>query len=319
MKFENYNQWMVLMLLILFFAACKKEDKINIEDDKVYQVVREELNIAYGNDPFQKMDIYFPEGFNVQTAVVFYIHGGGFIAGSKDQVTDKAKLFTEKGYITVNLDHRLVEAAGLDQTPPVHRQSAVKVTDQVADIDAAVQKYRSIAATLGTGASKMYMAGHSAGGTLAMLYVQGDKNKDRVVRASANLAGLTNVTIPENIMQNPPDEPLWPAVKELMYRMTGAEVSQANVLYQMAISPDWVTVNQGGRPNITVMPASNDEDLRFTAYKNTVEEARDYDRQLKSKGVNSSFILMDSDHGFGKHPDDWEKVVKYTTDFFKQH
>lgn len=317
MKIKNYNWWIALLLSIIVLAGCRRQDIINIEDNKVYEIVREELNISYGMDPLQKMDIYFPEGFSMQTPVVFYIHGGGFVAGLKDEVKDKAKLFTRKGYVTVNLSHRLVDATGLDQTPPVHKLSPVKVTDQVADIDAAVLKYNSIAAEYGAGTEKMYMAGHSAGGTLAMLYVQGNKNKDRMVLASANLAGLTNLTIPQNVLQNPPAEPFWPAIKELMYRMTGAEVSQANALFLMAISADWVSVNLGGRPNITVMPKSNDDDLHLSGYKNTVAEAQQYDKQLKAKGINSSFVLMDTDHGFGNHPDDWEKAIKYTTDFFK--
>ncbi len=69
----------------------------------------------------------------------------------------------------------------------------------------------------------MYMAGHSAGGTLAMLYAQGDENLNKQLRASGNLAGLTNVTLSQELYYNPPSRDLWPNIKELLHRMSGAE------------------------------------------------------------------------------------------------
>ena len=100
-------------------------------------------------------------------------------------------------FVTVNLSHRLVDATGLDVTPPQRLNSAIKVADEVNDVAAAVEKYKSLASGYGSGTAKMYMAGHSAGGTLAMLYMQGDKNTNKQVRSLRNLAGLDNVTLSE--------------------------------------------------------------------------------------------------------------------------
>ncbi|MCH5718113.1 alpha/beta hydrolase [Niabella hibiscisoli] len=177
---------------------------MNIDDNRIYQLERQELNISYGTHALQKMDIYFPEDFNTATPVVFVIHGGGFVAGTKEDFTDRAKLFMSRGFVTINVSHRLVDATGLDQTPPPRISSAIKVKDEVDDIAAAVEMYKILAGGFGSGTSKMYMAGHSAGGTLAMLYVQGEKNLNKQVRASGNLAGLTNVTLPEELYNNPP-------------------------------------------------------------------------------------------------------------------
>ncbi len=305
----------LLLVSFIFFVSCSKD---NPDPEKVYALVKEEIDIAYGNHALQKMDIYFPEGYNLQTPVVFLIHGGGWIAGTKEQFTHVAKLFVAKGFIAVNLSHRLVNADGLDQVPPVHQTSGIKVSDQVDDLSLAVEKYKASAAGWGAGTSNMYMAGHSAGGTLAMLYVQGTKNNG--VRASGNLAGLANLTLSENIYNDPPDHELWPAIKELLYRMSGAEVRQENALALMAISPNWVsTNNEPGRPNITVMAKSNDKDLRFEPYFSTIQDAEKYHTQLQSYGTNSAYILMDTDHGFGNHPDDWAKAVAHTVDFFKKN
>lgn len=301
--------------LSLFFSACSKTES---EQDKTFQSAKQELNISYGGDSRQKMDIYFPEGYNQNTPVVFLIHGGGFIAGTKESFSAIAKLFVAEGFISVNLSHRLVDGTGLDQKPPLHQASPVKVRDQVEDIASAVEKYKEAAVNWGTGSSKMYIAGHSAGGTLAMLYAQGTKNKG--IRASGNFAGLTNLTLSEELYNNPPDHEYWPAVKELLYRMSGTEVNQSTALALMAISPNWVSAeNKPGKPNITVMSRTNDKDLRFEPYFSSIKDAENYHQELKSYGTQSSYILMDTDHGFGSHPQDWAKAVEHIATFFKQN
>ena len=190
--------------------------------------------------------------------------------------------------------------------------------DEVNDVAAAVEKYKSLAQELGSGTARMYMAGHSAGGTLAMLYVQGEKNVNKQVKASGNLAGLTNLTLSEELYSNPPEHEFWPNIRELLYRLTGTEPIPANALHLMAISPNWVSsLHKPDMPNITVLSNTNDQDLRFEPYFSTISDARKYDQELKSRGVSSEFILMDTDHGFGRNPDDWRKAIKYTTDFFK--
>lgn len=318
MKIQILIKMPVLFLLILLLAGCKKEEGMNREDNRIYQLERQELDVSYGSHALQKMDIYFPEGFNTGTPVVFVIHGGGFIAGTKEDFTDRAKLFMARGFVTVNISHRLINAAGLDRTPPLRMNSVVKVADEVTDVAAAVEKYKALAAGYGSGTANMYMAGHSAGGTLAMLYVQGDKNINGQVRASGNLAGLTNITLSDDLYNNPPDHAHWPAIKELLHRMSGAAPIKQNALYLMAISPNWVTsLYAPGLPNITVMSNTNDEDLGFHPYFSTIEDARQYHRQLGSKGVTSEFIMMDTDHGFSRHVQDWEAAIKQTTAFFK--
>lgn len=299
------------MISLLFFMSCKKENSLPA---KVYELAKEEMNVAYGDDVKQKMDIYFPEDYDQKTPVVFLIHGGGFIAGTKEEFTYVSKLFMAKGFIAVNLGHRLINTTGINQKPPMHKASEIKVSDQVNDLALAVEKYKSSAAVWGTGISRMYMAGHSAGGTLAMLYVQGKKNKD--VRASGNFAGLASMSSAE-LYNNPPDHEYWPAMKELLFRMSGAEVTQNNALALMAISPNWISFeNKPAKPNITVMAKSNDKDLQFEPYFNTVKDAKNYHTELMSYGTRSEYILMDTDHGFGNHPDDWSKAVTHVAKFF---
>ena len=175
--------------------SCKKEPVSSTP-------AKEMRDIAYGKAPLQKMDILFPAGYSDKTPVVFLIHGGGFIAGVKEDFEMQAQKFREHNFIVVNLSHRLIDTAGLLSNPPKHQLSDIKVNDEVNDMDAAVKYVLSHALEYSAGTSRMYMAGHSAGATLSMLYVQGELNKDGHVRASANWAGLTDMSITDpNILK----------------------------------------------------------------------------------------------------------------------
>src|SRR5690606_4266080 len=159
---------------------------------------KEIKNIPYGSHPHQQMDVYLPKAFTVSSPVAFLIHGGGFIAGLKEDFTMQAMLMRDAGFVSVNLSHRLVDTTGIFRSQPPHRTASVKITDQLADVGAAVRKYREGAPGWGTGSEHLYMAGHSAGGILALLYVQGAPNRDGHIRASGNWAGATDLSLPGN-------------------------------------------------------------------------------------------------------------------------
>lgn len=275
------------------------------------------LNIAYGPHPLHRMDIYFPKGYDTLSPVLFYIHGGGFVGGTKDEVKMEAGLFVKNGFVTVVPDYRLVNNTGMEQSKPVHLASEVKILDQVADLNIAVLCYEKIAQEFGAGVSKLFMAGHSAGGTLAMLLVQGSK-KGKML-ASANLAGLTSFAIPNKYYQTPPiEEPHWHNMKEYFYRLSGSEFSKINENAIKAISVDCVFHGSGGKPNISIMPKSNDTDIGVKPFLNTIESARHFHHLLKHKGIPSAFSLMNTDHDFSKHPNDWTIAIDAVVLFFNK-
>lgn len=306
----------------LCFTACKKnEDNGNNTTPASTDLTptdnpaKEEYNIAYGTHQRHKMDVYFPEGYGDVTPVVFVIHGGGFIAGSKEDFADRAQLFRSREYIVVNISYRLVDTTGLLSLPPVHRASDVKVADQLADVHAAVTKYMSLSAEWKTGTKKMYMAGHSAGAILSMLYAQGDYNDDGHIRACGNWAGLTDFSIPHDSLLDTLDA----RYLELMYRLTGAVPSTANNLHFMAISPYWVANINSGRATISIYPENNVV-LNINGEKEWgLEKTKQYHELLKKKGVNEKLaVYPGNDHGFS-NAGSWEKLVGETADFFNSN
>ena len=166
----------------------------------------------------------------------------------------------------------------------------------------------------------MYMAGHSAGAILAMLYVQGDLNDDGDVRASGNLAGLTDLSIPSDTVWNQYPADFVLLYKELYYRIASYAATTANNLAFMAISPYWVTYNNPGRPNITVLPDDNDVFGVEAPNGGSHIHAVSYHALLTNRNVPNENILIEGEnHGFGNRPDSWRIVVGHTTAFFRQH
>ncbi|HEX2140507.1 MAG TPA: alpha/beta hydrolase [Woeseiaceae bacterium] len=112
------------------------------------------LDLAYGEDPKQRLDLYLPEG-EVEGAPVFlFLHGGGFREGDRAQYGFVAEPFAARGIITAVASYRL--------TGDGHHYPA-----QPQDAKAAVEwLYRKVA-QYGGDPEALYVGGHSAGAILA--------------------------------------------------------------------------------------------------------------------------------------------------------
>ena len=245
------------------------------------------------------------------------MHGGGLVFGSEDEFSQPALLFRDRGFITVNVSYRLVDTTGILQNPPVHMANDVKFTDILDDMDAAIAKYKSMSATWNTNTTKLYMAGHSAGAILSMVYTNSDRNINKQIRACGNWAGVTDLTIPHDSLL----DDVSTQYKELMYRITGAEMGTANQLAYMYISAYWQANSTGGMPTISVYPIEGlEEDIVTTnpADAYNLINTKNFHTLLSSKNKNNKLIVFEnSDHGFTKPANAWQTVVKETADFFK--
>ncbi|MBR3060134.1 MAG: alpha/beta hydrolase [Oscillospiraceae bacterium] len=75
----------------------------------VSRVERKYLDLAYGEHPRQKLDIYLPETGEGPFPVIVYIHGGAFVGGDKrdDQMLHAADGIA-RGYAVVSYEQRLL-------------------------------------------------------------------------------------------------------------------------------------------------------------------------------------------------------------------
>lgn len=277
------NCFLIITTVCMFlFTGCTKSDSggSTPAEQKVL------TDISYGSHSLQKMDIYLPANRSTSTTLIIFLHGGGFVAGDKNEVANVAQLYLDKGYAVANINYRLVDTTGLLQTPILHRPSSIKIADQLADIQAAVNKLKMMVPEWQISTSRWIIAGHSAGATLSLLYAHGANNSSRQIKAAANFAGATSFAYFDES-----EAALQPAIIiEVLYRATGYEATNANKLAYMAISPYWVSNNTtNGVPVINVRPSNDSGDDLYQSYT----------QLLSNKGiVNQYTVIQGAGHGF---------------------
>ncbi len=109
------------------------------------------------------LDIYTPETprEGQKLPVVFWIHGGGWQVGDKSDVALKPKVLTERGFIFVSTNYRLLPE--------------VEMAELTGDIAEALGwVYRNIAEH-GGDPRRIFVGGHSAGAQLAALLCTDDR------------------------------------------------------------------------------------------------------------------------------------------------
>ncbi|WP_296560304.1 alpha/beta hydrolase [Pigmentiphaga sp.] len=136
---------------------------------------------SYGDDARQVLDVYRRPGDGALPVLIF-MHGGGYVRGDKD-ITPRvyanvARWFAARGYLAVNMEYRLAPAAPY----PAGAE----------DLAAAVAWIRHEAHRFRADPGRIFLVGHSAGGThVAHFALAADFAGDarRHVLAAAILSG----------------------------------------------------------------------------------------------------------------------------------
>ncbi len=113
-------------------------------------------DLAYGepNNERQTLDVYAPaEGVN--HPVVVWIHGGGWHSGDKKEVQKKPQAFTDKGFVFVSINYRLLPH--------------VTIKQMAGDVAKAIRWTHDHAKDYGGDPDTIFVMGHSAGAQLAAL------------------------------------------------------------------------------------------------------------------------------------------------------
>jgi acetyl esterase/lipase len=118
----------------------------------VRKELRHELDVPYGKDPKQRMDLYFPTAKASNAPVLLFLHGGGFREGDRKQYGYVGEPFAKHGIITVVASYRL--------TP------GFKHPAQPDDAKAIVAWIHKNIARHGGDPHAIYISGHSAGAIL---------------------------------------------------------------------------------------------------------------------------------------------------------
>jgi acetyl esterase/lipase len=144
-------------------------------------------DIAYGDHPQQVMDMHVhgqwvgePNYFVADTSpreTLIWIHGGGWLAGDKDQATVRIQPFLERGWNVFNINYR----QGPDTAPQA--------------VDDAMCAYQAIIERLGAmqqPLDQVVVAGLSAGGHLALVVGLLNSNGEHACKTSSPPRAIVN-------------------------------------------------------------------------------------------------------------------------------
>ena len=102
------------------------------------------------------LNVYRSEDGKTDKPVMIYIHGGGWIQGSREDHTYYSKAFARHGYVVFSVDYDL-------SSPDRHLAETTEL--QIAEAFAWVKNHAS---EFGADCSRLYVTGGSAGGNLAL-------------------------------------------------------------------------------------------------------------------------------------------------------
>lgn len=118
------------------------------------QEVKRDIPYVEKGHERQGLDVHYPKGAK-NLPVVFWIHGGGWQTGDKKDVQLKPRAFTEKGFVFVSTNYRLLPA--------------VDMGTLIRDVAKAVRWTHEHIAEYGGDPKRLFVMGHSAGAQLAAL------------------------------------------------------------------------------------------------------------------------------------------------------
>jgi acetyl esterase/lipase len=114
----------------------------------------------YGPEPHQLLDLYLPArtGRAGPVPTIVYLHGGGWIGGSRANVASVAAAQVARGYAVASIDYQLANPGGRGSFPAA-----------VYDVKRAIRFLKAGAEKWGLDPARMVLMGTSAGGHLAAL------------------------------------------------------------------------------------------------------------------------------------------------------
>jgi acetyl esterase/lipase len=271
----------IYLFALLLFVSCKKKDAQLAGDD--LSVAKTTLNVSYGSDPRNIMDVYLPTNRSTATTpVMILIHGGGWVEGSKNDLDGYLEVLKRNGpeYAVFNINYRL---AGNGQN--LFPAQELDVKKCIEFIYSKRSEYNI--------SDKFVLLGASAGGHLALLHAYKYTTPVKV-KAVVSFFGPTDLTAFYN---NPPNI----FIPITLQNVTGTTPLLNPLLYQNSSSVSFVSTTscptlllQGG--NDPLVPASQAELLKA---------------KLAAAGVPHQYVLYPT----GGHGD-WDAAT-YADAFIK--
>jgi acetyl esterase/lipase len=143
---------LALIAALLLLASCKASWLMVANASTVLSHVDRHVDLVYGSDPRQRLDVYTPPHASMRPVVIFW-YGGSWVVGSKKQYRFVGTTLAEQGFVAVIPDYRLYPQV----TFPAFDEDGARA---VAWVEQHVE-------ALGGDPRHIVLMGHSAGGHTA--------------------------------------------------------------------------------------------------------------------------------------------------------
>lgn len=197
-----------------------------------------EKDVLYDPQHNLSATVFVPEHRNglSHSRMALLIHGGGWAAGSRDEMFSTARLLQEHGVVAMSITYRLA---------PQHKWPA-----QYEDVTRAILWFKRNAAQWGGDPDKMVLIGASAGGHLAA-FSGLNPRPGAQVQGIVSLWGPWDLTAPENDRQTN-------SVNTLLNTDTLQERQQASPLFHITPKAPPAVVVHGDRDEIVSFEKAQD-------------------------------------------------------------
>ena len=200
---------LLLPLLLLFLNISCGSDDTTVNNEPLEAETL--LNVAYGSHTEQKMDVYLPEGRDEDTPVIVLVHGGAWIAGSKEDMSFIVPILQSEfpDHAIVNINYRLAS----DESPMYPKQID-DITSVIGFIENSDYEVSDDYAFIGA----------SAGAHLSMLYAYKHDN-EHDVKAVVNIVGPADFSDPAYAVH--------PLYESMAVILTGTETPTAEQIAEI--------------------------------------------------------------------------------------
>lgn len=180
-KYRAVLSTLGVTLILAWMSGCASSEFFAANAPTVFTRIERRLNLAYGTDTRQKLDVYVPQMAANRPVVIFW-YGGSWQEGSKSDYRFVGVALAKLGFVAVLPDYRLYPQV----TFPAFDQDGARA---VAWVERHVQEF-------GGDPERIVLMGHSAGGHTAAFLALNHAFLERFGANAKDIVGLIGLSGP---------------------------------------------------------------------------------------------------------------------------
>jgi acetyl esterase/lipase len=169
------------VLILPWMSGCRNSEFFAANAPIAFSHINRQVDLAYGADRRQKLDVYAPRMAMNRTVVIFW-YGGSWQEGSKSDYRFVGTALAKLGFVAVLPDYRLYPQV----TFPLFDEDGARA---IAWVEKHVQEF-------GGDPQRIVLMGHSAGGHTAAFLALNHAFLQQFGASSSNIVGLIGLSGP---------------------------------------------------------------------------------------------------------------------------